>query len=558
MKRIRLAPFDLPVAVFWASALLGLCVVYDPALGRRAFLTLSSLALLYGVIARVASRSQRYWDSLGMILVGLCTLFSLYFVTQAGHLAYDEKIGLIDRAAKWMSAIFPAFTIWQPFPNSLATFLEGGIFLAVGLALLEKRPRRRALEWVAGGIIALALLFTSSRGAWLGVLGAALLWAAVHWKPARWLALLAAAGMLGMILFVLLRDDLFALVDIPVIGPLVGALFVRPDRLEVYRHSLALLSEQPFTGIGLGDAFSMIYARYELLMAVPYLYYSHNLFLEVWLQQGLPGAAAFLWLVAALFTSPLRYPDFKKDLRFQAACAGLAATLLHGLSDARQYPSLWTWLPFFTLLGLCAARLLASQPLAKPRLGWAIPGAVTAGFLILTIAIHWPLDAAWNANRAALLQIRADLDPGLSQPERAAIRSQSERLFQRALNANPGNVQINRRYGLLLLDEDRFSEAIPYLEGGYVPTSDHLAARKGLGLAHLWSGNIERAEDLLNGLPRIIDELNGLAWQEYHDFQHYQTALYTYQLLDQLSPGQASTRKMIQTLQNQLQDGEKE
>jgi len=31
------------------------------------------------------------------------------------------------------------------------------------------------------------------------------------------------------------------------------------------------------------------------------------------------------------------------DARLQAAAAGLIATLLHGVVDARQYPSLWTW-----------------------------------------------------------------------------------------------------------------------------------------------------------------------------------------------------------------------
>ncbi|TLN13774.1 O-antigen ligase family protein, partial [bacterium] len=334
MKRIHFTPFDLPLALFWLSALAGLWVAYDSSLGQRTLLALSGMLLLYLFLSRAALAEKR-WDTFASLLVALCALVGFYFVTQAGHIAYEEKIGLLDRITQWIASIVPAFPFWRPVPNSLATFLEGGIFLAVGLALLAKSPKYRLAAWIAVAVIAAGLLFSASRGAWLGVLGAGLLWAAIHWKPARWLALLAVVALLGTIAFVLIRGDINALAEIPVIGRLAGALFMRPDRLEVYNHSLALLAEQPFTGIGLGDVFSNVYARYELALAVPFLGYSHNLLLEIWLQQGLAGAAAFIWLVAALFTSLLRSPAFKSDLRLQAAAAGLTATLLHGLTDAR-------------------------------------------------------------------------------------------------------------------------------------------------------------------------------------------------------------------------------
>lgn len=551
---MRLAPFDLPVLVFWFSAVLGLFVAFDRAAGQNTLIALTGKVLLYLFISRVIN-SERRWDGFAATLAGLSALVALYFITQAGHIAYEEKVGVIDRLAKWIASFLPAFPFWQPVPNSLGTFLEGSLFAAIGLALLEKRRPWRILYWVLCGIIAAGLIFSASRGAWLGVLGAALLWAALHWKPARFLAIAAAAGMMGMVLFVLVRGDLSTISDIPIIGSLAGALFIRPDRLEVYRHSLALLTEQPFTGIGLGNAFAMTYSRYELLLAVPFLYYSHNLLLEVWLQQGLLGATAFVWLSASLYASILRNPAFKTDLRFQSVCAGLTAILLHGLSDARQYPSLWTWLPFFFLLGLCTARLLGEQPLMKPRLRWLVPGAVTAVFLIIVTTVIWPPAAAWNANRAGLLQTRADLDPALSQDQQSAMRNESEALFIKALSINPASLPINRRYGLLLLSENRYAEAIPRLEKAHQTAPDHIGARKGLGLAYLWNGNIDRAAELLTGLPNISDELQGLAWQQYNDFHNYQTALYAYQLLDQMIPGQEATRTMIETLKNLIQKG---
>jgi hypothetical protein len=77
-----------------------------------------------------------------------------------------------------------------------------------------------------------------------------------------------------------------------------------------------------------------------------------------------------------------------------------------------------------------------------------------------------------------------------------------------------------------------------------------------LGLAYLWNGDLEQAGMLLAGLPDISTELEGLAWQEYNDFHHYQTALYTYRLLDRLVPNQEFTLEMIATLQEAIGEGQ--
>lgn len=551
MKQIRLTLFDLPLAIFWISAVLGLLFVYDPASGQLTLIFLTCMILLFAFISRVAKTDQ-HWDVLAAVLVGLCAAAGFYFFTQAGHIPYDKKVVLIDQVTKWVATIFPAFSIQQPMPNSMGTFLEGGFFLAVGSALLEKRSNWRTIWWVAAGTIAVGLLFSASRGVWLGIFGAALLWASLYWKPARVLTLMIIAGMLGLILTVLIHGDMNVLSEIPIVGNLVGNLFIRPDRLEVYRHSMALLLEQPLTGIGLGNAFSMVYSRYELLLAVPFLEYSHNLFLEIWLQQGLLGITSFMWLIGTLYASLFRCPIFKNDLRLQAVYAGLTAILLHGLSDARQYPSPWTWLPFFYLLGLCSARLLKNPPLVKSRLYRLLPGSITLILLISIFAISWPPAAVWNSNRAALLQTRADLDNSLLQDEKLAMRKNSEDLFQKALQADPTSLPANQRYGLLLLEEDRFSEAIPHLELAYRLAPDHIAARKGLGLAYLWNGDLEQAAALLKEIPDINEELYGLAWQEYKDFQHYQTSSYTYQLLDCFEPGQPFILEMITNLEGNL------
>ena len=83
----------------------------------------------------------------------------------------------------------------------------------------------------------------------------------------------------------------------------LGRIFDRPDRLDLYRQSLWLIRDYAFTGVGLGGQFALALSRYVLLIQVPYLTYLHNLYLEVWLQQGLIGAAAWVWLLTAFVLS---------------------------------------------------------------------------------------------------------------------------------------------------------------------------------------------------------------------------------------------------------------
>jgi O-antigen ligase len=111
----------------------------------------------------------------------------------------------------------------------------------------------------------------------------------------------------------------------------------------------------------------MVYSKYALLIQVPFLTYSHNLFLEIWLDQGLLGILAFLSLIAAFYLfvrrvlSHLSKPALSlvegieekaPSAAFQGCWLGVTATLIHGLFDARQYADSWTLPVLFVLLGL--------------------------------------------------------------------------------------------------------------------------------------------------------------------------------------------------------------
>lgn len=305
------------------------------------------------MIINIGTSENRIWAlALCGVLSGL--VVAIYFVTQGGHLEYPQKLGLIGRLSQVLSRIFPPFTPFHPQRNSVAAFLEGWLPLAVAMAVGGRRWRMRAVAGACAAVLALAILLSESRGAWLALVLCPLLWWAV--RSSRNLIVTAACGVVligGLVGYLALVPGA-SLARVPVINQTLVPLFTRPDRVDVYRGSWYLMQDFPLTGIGLGGAFAMIYSRYVLLIQVPFLTYSHNLFLQVWLNHGLLGILAFMWLIVA-FGALVWRVGRRGGALFQGAWLGVAAVLLHGLSDARQYADGWTLLPLFALLGLAVA-----------------------------------------------------------------------------------------------------------------------------------------------------------------------------------------------------------
>ncbi|RPJ47606.1 MAG: hypothetical protein EHM21_08095 [Chloroflexi bacterium] len=514
--RQRFGPYDLPLALFLISAVTGILPAYDRSLSMTALVALLGGGLLYTAISRLASTRAR-WDAAALGLAAVTVLVSGYYVTQLGHMGFEEKIAPLARAAAGIARFTPDLAYWKPLGNTIGTFLEGGLFLLVGLALVTHRPVPRALLLAGLGFTILALLFSASRGAWLAVLAAGLLWAALYLKPARWLIIAAAVGLAMLALYALVRGDIRVLGDIPGVGAVLGPLFVRPDRLEVYYNSLALIRDVPFTGIGLGGQFAMAYSRYELLLHVPFLYYAHNLFLEIWLEQGLLGIFAWVWLVTTVFTTAWGWRGTDRSdtrIRFESTWIGLTAVLIHALSDARQAQALLSWLPFFTLLGLNAALVLHGQVQTQPHNRWVryLPAGAGAACLLLGLVSAWPLPASIHANQAALIQQRADLASQVDQREGDALLDQSAGLFKEALNTDPDNRTANQRLGLIALSRQEFDPAVQFLSAAHTKDPRHPGTRRALGLAYAFTGRLAEALPLLRDQLNIVDELNYWGW----------------------------------------------
>jgi putative inorganic carbon (HCO3(-)) transporter len=233
----------------------------------------------------------------------------------------------------------------------------------------------RGIALAAGGV-ALAgaglLVLTQSRAGWLGALAGlgALVWLSrghpAESTPAqrrRRLIFATLAG--GLVVGALPLAGGWA--SAQVAAGTGGALETVAFRLEVWRYALEAIGDFPFTGTGLG-AFRRVVLRLYPITAYPNpdVAHAHNIFLQVALDTGLPGLAAYLgllWAVAAESRRRLRATGGEGAAQALGVLATLAAFHVFGLADAIA-PGAKPGLLFWWLLGLAVAPGEAEGPRA--------------------------------------------------------------------------------------------------------------------------------------------------------------------------------------------------
>lgn len=548
-RNVWLTPLDLPLALFLLSAVFGIWPAYDRNLCWNTLIVLSVGVLFYVLVSRLAV-SHRWWCAIATFIISTSTLLSLYFVTQYDHFGYPEKIKIVNRLGAFIGEVVPSVAIWTPVDNSVAAFLEGGLFLAIAVVLTEKQWKWRICGGISAGLVALAMLMSTARGAWLAVLVTLVLWSTLHWRPVRMIFIIGALTALGLAIYMVVQQDITVLANIPIVNRILIPLFNRPDRLDVYRGSFYLVQDFLLTGIGLGRQFAMEYSVYALLIRHQFLICSHNLYLEAWLEQGLFGIVVLLWLITALYQTTRTVAKRGADFLYQGAWLGLTATFLHGISDARPYVDLWCWFPFFGLLGLNGAIFLRRASTVPQGHHWVLPAGIVGIFLITVIVSSSPLSAIWHANQGCVLQARADLLASLDDGQKAALRQQAVDHYQRAIQIAPDNRTAQQRLGMILVDEARFQEAVEHLEVAWRADPDNTTTHKALGLAYVWVGELGKAQPLLRDTKDIVQELNTWAWWRGTQ-QQMEQSLNAYRMSLLLEPNQPDVREKLDQIEGE-------
>jgi tetratricopeptide (TPR) repeat protein len=276
----------------------------------------------------------------------------------------------------------------------------------------------------------------------------------------------------------------------------------------------------PYTGGGL-DAFAGLFSQYIKVTPNFIIGYSHNLYLDVAIEQGLPGLAFFLFQLAEGVWLLLN-AQHGSGLR-GIVLAGLVVLLVHGLVDDPLYANRGT--PFLFLI---PALVVASSynredspretakgaALSKIRLIGIALALIAA--TILAFIFRFPLLSAWDANIGAVQMARTELADFPSgkwdDGSRASQLASTEALFQKSLELDPMNVTANYRLGLIHMLRRDFPQALSYLEKAYTTAPGHRGVQKNLAYTFVWVGQLDRAQRLLRGIEEGQRELEVYTW----------------------------------------------
>ena len=287
--------------------------------------------------------ARRFFGERGTdAFVFLCAV-SLFAVSAIGvgqYLFGMAELRWVD--AKRFGDIGGRVTSFFSNPNILAVYLL--LFFPPSLwAIVSTKSKGRLCVFYTTTAIftALCILFTWSRGAWLGFFLECLLFLLFYSKKSRRATLFLPLPLLLSIpvLPQNVQNRLFSIGDL-------GESSIR-YRLQTWQGTCQMFAHHP-VGIGVGEwAWRIIYPHYAV-SGTSRVMHSHNIFLQFATELGIVGLVVFLLLIAV----SLRHAIRQKNL--VALCA-VAGVLVMGCFDHLwYYPGML--IPFWSMLALCAPK----------------------------------------------------------------------------------------------------------------------------------------------------------------------------------------------------------
>ena len=582
---LRPSAFDFGLWAFVATAALGVWAAYDhgPAWAKF-WLIIGAVGIYYAV----AHQPDRQHLTVALALFsGFGAVLALYFVATNDWSAMEVKVPALVSLGSRLSSLLPALPGHRMHPNVVAGILATMMPLGVALTTLRPHDRRsgfrrpvRLLIKVYGvvtvAVTGLGLLLTMSRGAWLATVAAAALWATWHgvgWGARRrsgdtgrtWTARLAISG--GILVVALALAAIAA--SLVLTGRLPG-MELLSRRLKLFRDSLLLAGDYVFTGAGLG-MFPMQYSVYTLLIHAIVLPHSHNMLLNLLIEQGVLGPAAYVVMAGACLVLALRrLPSAGRGraVIIEAGLVSLAVALAHGQFNDSLYSSrgaLFLLLPFGIVMAVAGTHTQDQEPVTTGNPSrwrrWGLVSALTVVLAGSIIAGLRPARAAWYANAGALAQAKTQLaaydndrSVGLSMDQlrqrEDLIRAQA--LFGRAISIQPGNRTARQRLAAIALARAEYADALTHTSAAWDAGHRDAVTRMLHSDALVAAGRTEIAAEAVRGLEWAEPRLLGQAWYRYWSGEDYRRAADAWETVLLLDPNNEEAAESLARAREKL------
>jgi hypothetical protein len=556
---------ELPLLIFLGSAGGATWIAVDRLTALLQLARMLAAAVMFYAVVQ-SDKRLRPWLAAGMVMISVG--LALYWPLQHDFSADLGKFPSIAQTGIWIREQFP--TIPGPFVHAYvaaSTFAPGLAFTAALAAWAGKRkPWLVGLAATTAILVTLALLLTSSRGAWLGVAITGLLTVMVFiqrkWFPAKlprrlfWGALLLSS-LLGLTFLIL--SGIWE----PLLGQVPDPSGSFQSRLSLWRQVWLLIGDAPFSGFGL-MGFRPVYSTYGLLIHVPFHYHAHNTYLEVGFEQGLTGLFALLWGMAVALGWAWRALERGRGSPWGwAGLAVLGVLAVHSIFDVVYYvtrplPLIGLFVGMTWMLNEATLQG-ASSPRSSER-RWrrwlAAAGAGIVGVVLLA-AFFRPLLGFWNANLGVIEQTRLELTtydaahfntPTLDEVRQQLDLSRAVGYFEKALRWEAANRTAAQRLAQIYLSRGEYPQALALMQAAWEAGHDDEITRLLLGDALSAQGEPQAAAEMVRGLPWAIGRFNTQAWYRYFRQTDYTRATYAWQAVLALDPTDATALRGLEAI----------
>ncbi len=316
-KRIlRIEPIDITVLAFAVLLFFGGTVSLSPQSLKPALLM---VCFLLGYFLTVELITTREWlVRCSVACVCSATLISLYGIALYFLGAGYSSSAWVD--SEMFTGIQARAVATLENPNMLGEYLILILPIAVGMFIGRGEGLRRFQAFVCIGIMGVCLILTWSRGAWLGLIFAALLFLFMWHRRSVWLILAGIASI--PILPAILPASIVS--RFTSIGNMTDSS--TSYRVYIWRATVNMIEDNFLSGIGIGEgAWDRLYPLYAYL-GVEAAPHSHNLYLQIWLELGIIGLLVFIVFLFLLYQAA-----FTLFFRLSGGCTLIAPDLSGGM-----------------------------------------------------------------------------------------------------------------------------------------------------------------------------------------------------------------------------------
>ncbi|MBI3354440.1 MAG: O-antigen ligase family protein [Nitrospirae bacterium] len=291
--RIKRTAFDLPVLFLLVWGLLSTIFSVDIKYSFKEYRgdMLIGFLLLYSSINNIKERTvERILD---LLVVG-AVVVSIY-----GILEYKGLIGQMESPGR-VDSITPDYNYFSTYLILVLPILFYRFYMS--------SAKMRAIYFSVTLIAAIALILTFTRAAWIAAFAEiALFGIFINRKVLIILFTVVIMSFIIMNFKHMIPITTSESLKMQVVHP----AYSYTDRMELWRFGIMHLKDRPVFGFGYGRAnFARVYP--EFFKRSILLFHTHNTFINIGLELGIPGLIALLWLFWVILKS--LWKDWKDKL----------------------------------------------------------------------------------------------------------------------------------------------------------------------------------------------------------------------------------------------------